>query len=42
MTKRKKRAAIRNPFYQHPLLGKGGVHRKTGKALRRRDKLALR
>ena len=42
MTKRKKRAAVRNPLYQHPLLGKGGVHSKTRKALRRRDKLALR
>ena len=42
MAKRKKRAALRNPLYQHPLLGKGGVHRKTRKALRRKDKQALR
>ncbi|MDH3712773.1 MAG: hypothetical protein OET44_02870 [Gammaproteobacteria bacterium] len=41
MAKRKKRVAIRNPLYNHPLLGKGGAHRKSGKALRRRNKLAL-
>jgi hypothetical protein len=42
MAKRNKRAAIRNPLHKHPLLGKGSVHRKSGKTLRRRDKLALR
>jgi hypothetical protein len=42
MAKRKKRAAIRNLLHDHPLLGKGGAHRKSGKALRRREKLVLR
>ena len=42
MGKRNKRVAVRNPLYNHPLLGKGGDHRKTGKALRRRDRQALR
>lgn len=41
MAKRRKRAAIRNPLYNHPLLGKGGEHRKHGKALRRRAKQRL-
>lgn len=42
MAKRKKRVAVRNPLHNHPLLGKGGAHRKSGKALRRQHKLALR
>ncbi len=32
---------LRNRVAQHPLLGKGGVHEKTRKAERRRDKQRL-
>lgn len=33
---------LRNPLHGHPLLGKGGLHKKTHKAKRRNDKQALR
>ena len=33
---------IRNPLHGHPLLRKGGVHKKSQKAKRRQEKQALR
>jgi hypothetical protein len=32
----------RNPMHNHPLLSKGGVHRKTNKSKRRVAKLAIK
>ncbi|MES9993986.1 MAG: hypothetical protein ABW098_18705 [Candidatus Thiodiazotropha sp.] len=32
----------RNPLHNHPLLSKGGVHEKTNKAKRRKEKQNLR
>lgn len=32
----------RNPLHNHPLLSKGGVHRKTNKALRRTEKVRVK
>ncbi len=32
----------RNPLHNHPLLFKGGVHRKTNKSKRRIEKIKLR
>ena len=40
-TKRIARQKIRSRVAQHPLLGKGGVHEKTRKAERKRDKQRL-
>lgn len=33
-----KKLKTRNPLHGHPLLRKGGVHEKTAKALRKKDK----
>ncbi len=32
----------RNPMHDHPLLKKGGMHRKTNKSKRRLDKLTIK
>lgn len=32
----------RNPLHNHPLLTKGGTHTKTGKALRRKEKVLMK
>jgi len=34
--------ARRNPMHNHPLLKKGGAHRKTNKSKRRLDKMAIK
>ena len=39
---RLKRGRQRNPLHDHPLLKKGGVHQKTRKAMRKRDKQAIK
>lgn len=31
----------RNPLHNHPLLFKGGEHRKSNKAVRRREKIKI-
>jgi len=41
MRKNKKKAVIRNPLYNHPLMKKGAVHGKSGKAARRLYKVYL-
>ena len=33
---------LRNPFHDHPLMNKGGVHEKSDKAKRRIDKQNLK
>jgi hypothetical protein len=33
---------MRNPLHNHPLLSKGGVHKKTNKAIRRKEKIAVK
>jgi hypothetical protein len=33
---------MRNPLHDHPMLGKGGVHKKTNKAIRRKEKIAVK
>lgn len=30
---------VRNPLHNHPLLRKGGIHKKTNKALRRKERV---
>jgi hypothetical protein len=37
-----KAVVVRNSMARHPLLGKGAVHEKTGKARRRAARVALR
>lgn len=37
-----KTTRMRNLLYRHPLLKKGGVHRKSSKALRQQTRQALR
>ena len=32
----------RNPLHNHPLLSKGGVHRKTNKAKRQQEKMKMK
>lgn len=32
----------RNPFYQHPMMQKGGAHQKSNKALRNQNKCSLK
>lgn len=32
---------VRNPLHNHPLLQKGGMHKKTNKALRRKNKVNM-
>ena len=32
----------RNPLHKHPLLRKGGTHKKTNKALRRKEKIVIK
>ena len=32
----------RNPLHNHPLLTKGGRHTKTNKAVRRKEKIAIK
>lgn len=45
-TKLRKNKAIklsmRNPLHDHPLLGKGSMHIKTNKAIRRKEKIAVK
>ncbi len=38
MKKREQKIKPRNPFYDHPLMKKGGVHEKTNKAKRKGEK----
>lgn len=38
----KKKHKVRNPFHNHPLLGKGAAHRKSQKTIRRREKVKLK
>ncbi len=33
---------MRNPLHNHPLLRKGGTHKKTNAALRQKEKTALK
>lgn len=33
---------MRNPLHNHPLLRKGGVHRKTNKSMRSKDKVNMK
>lgn len=40
MNKRKRKT--RNLMHDHPLLRKGGIHQKTLKAIRRREKISLK
>jgi len=44
MTKNAKKLNIsrRNPMHNHPLLSKGGAHRKTNKSKRRLDKVKIK
>lgn len=42
MVKRKRKSAARNPFHDHPLMRKGGVHEKDNKAKRKGDKQRLK
>jgi hypothetical protein len=42
MSKPRVRNRPRNPLYNHPLLHKGGVHRKTQKAQRQQAKQQLK
>jgi len=42
MTMKKRKSNVRNPFYNHPLLKKSGVHEKSDKAKRRVDKQKLK
>lgn len=37
-----KKVKKRNPLHDHPLLRKGGVHRKTNKAVRKHDKQSIK
>jgi hypothetical protein len=37
-----KNARMRNPLHNHPLLRKGGEHRKTNKVLRQQTRQSLR
>ena len=39
---RKLKLRRRNPLHNHPLLFKGGVHRKTNKSKRRLDKVKMK
>jgi len=38
----KQTIVVRNPFHNHPLLRKGGVHEKSNKTKRRIDKQRLK
>lgn len=42
MAKRKYHAKARNPFHDHPLMRRGGVHGKSHKATRKSEKQKLR
>lgn len=42
MAKRKDTSKARNPFHDHPLMRKGGVHEKSNKAKRKCEKQKLR
>lgn len=42
MAKTKRKAMARNPFHDHPLMRKGGVHEKSNKAKRKAEKLRLK
>lgn len=42
MSKRKIDLKPRNPFHDHPLMRKGGLHEKTNKAKRKGEKQTLR
>ena len=37
-----KQARNRNPLHNHPLLKKGGVHKKTNKAVRKHNKQSIK
>ena len=39
---KKKKLSRRNPLHNHPLLFKGGVHRKTYKSIRRDNNVKLK
>jgi hypothetical protein len=42
MKNNKNKKVVRNLFWNHPLMGKGSVHVKSGKALRQSRKTDLR
>ena len=39
---KKTRLRLRNPLHNHPLLKKGGVHKKSTKAIRQADKVKIK
>ena len=41
MKKNQEKRRARNPFYNHPLMTKGGIHRKSNKALRKSERQKL-
>lgn len=42
MKTKKQKLVARNPLHNHPLLGKGGLHEKSKKAIRRTEKQQLK
>jgi hypothetical protein len=42
MASSKRNSKARNPFHDHPLMRKGGVHEKTNKAKRENEKQKLK
>ena len=40
--KKQSKLRRRNPLHNHPLLFKGGIHRKTNKSKRRLDKVKMK
>jgi hypothetical protein len=42
MAKRKRKSTARNPFHDHPLMRKGGVHEKIYKAKRKGERQKLK
>lgn len=42
MVNRNKKSKARNPFHDHPLMRKGGVHEKSNKAKRKDEKQKLK